>query len=65
MKNNKPPSTCTAKDLLRHLINTIPEYDKYEDWYVMINEVNLTIELINSKTNEMSGIKACEICYGK
>jgi len=62
-KTAKPLTTCTVESLLKH-INAIVT-GKPSAWYVMIDEHNMTIELINPVTLEMHGISASNIYYRK
>ena len=58
---DKPFSECTVKELKDFIKNTV-DNDGY-DWYVMVNERNQTIEIVDPKTKEINSICASKICY--
>jgi len=52
-------STCTVADLLKHIKKTVTGDPK--DWYVMIDEQSMNIELIDPVTSEIHAIEAATI----
>ena len=60
----EPLTTCTVDKLLNYINNTVLSKDRSK-WFVMVDEQDQTINLIDPKTMEMHGVEASKINYGK